>query len=67
MASSAPPGCDSLIATIGTVSAAAISIGTSSFCWTRVLRSSIPVLIRSSSTRPLLGLFKVVRYTNYLS
>ena len=40
--SSAPPGLDSLIATIGTVSAAAISIGVSRISITRVLRASIP-------------------------
>ena len=40
--SSAPPGWDSLIATIGSVSAAAISIGVFSRSATRVLRASIP-------------------------
>ena len=40
--SSTPPGCDSLIATIGRVSAAAISIGVFSRSATRVLRASIP-------------------------
>ena len=40
--SSSPPGCDSVIATIGSVSAAAISIGVFSRSATRVLRASIP-------------------------
>ncbi len=37
-----PPGWDSVIATVGRVSAAAISIGVFSFSATRVLRASIP-------------------------
>ena len=37
-----PPGCDSVIATIGRVSAAAISIGVLRTSATRVLRASIP-------------------------
>jgi hypothetical protein len=41
-ASSQPPGCDSVIATIGRVSAAAISIGVLRASATRVLRASIP-------------------------
>ena len=40
--SSAPPGCDSVIATVGRVSAAAISIGVLRNSATRVLRASIP-------------------------
>ena len=40
--SRAPPGCDSEIATIGRVSAAAISIGVLRNSATRVLRASIP-------------------------
>ena len=39
--SSAPPGCDSEIATVGSVSAAAISIGVLRNSATRVLRASI--------------------------
>ena len=42
MSSSPPPGWDSLIATAGIVSAAAISIGVFSASATRVLRASIP-------------------------
>ena len=41
-ASRAPPGCDSVIATVGSVSAAATSIGVFSRSATRVLRASIP-------------------------
>ena len=37
-----PPGWDSVIATVGRVSAAAISIGVFSLSATRVLRASIP-------------------------
>ena len=37
-----PPGSDSVIATVGSVSAAAISIGVFSRSATRVLRASIP-------------------------
>jgi len=37
-----PPGWDSVIATVGSVSAAAISIGVLSRSATRVLRASIP-------------------------
>ncbi len=40
--SSSPPGSDSVIATVGKVSAAAISIGVFSRSATRVLRASIP-------------------------
>ena len=40
--SSQPPGWDSLIATVGSVSAAAIIIGVLSLSATRVLRASIP-------------------------
>ena len=40
--SSAPPGFDSVIATIGRVSAAAISIGVLRISATRVLRASMP-------------------------
>ncbi len=40
--SRAPPGWDSVIATVGRVSAAAISIGVLRICATRVLRASIP-------------------------
>ena len=40
--SSVPPGWDSVIATVGSVSAAAISIGVLRNSATRVLRASIP-------------------------
>jgi hypothetical protein len=40
--SSTPPGCDSAIATVGSVSAAAISIGVLRIAATRVLRASMP-------------------------
>ena len=40
--SRAPPGWDSVIATVGSVSAAAISIGVLRNSATRVLRASIP-------------------------
>jgi hypothetical protein len=40
--SSQPPGCDSVIATIGSVNAAATSMNGLSASATRVLRASIP-------------------------
>ncbi len=53
--SSAPPGFDSVIATVGTVSAAAISIGVFSRSRQRILRSSIRVLFDAAGKVPLQG------------